>query len=37
MQNDMPIVGPYGVNAEGSGDMYPKGGNGALRVTSARV
>ena len=25
--NDMPIVGPYGVNADGSGDRYPKGGN----------
>jgi aminopeptidase N len=25
--NDRPIVGPYGVNKEGSGDMYPKGGN----------
>jgi aminopeptidase N len=25
--NDRPIVGPYGVNAEGSGDMYYKGGN----------
>jgi aminopeptidase N len=23
--NDSPIVGPYGVNKEGSGDMYPKG------------
>ncbi len=27
IQNDEPIVGPYGVNKEGSGDMYPKGGN----------
>ena len=27
VQNDRPIVGPYGVNAEGSGDMYYKGGN----------
>jgi aminopeptidase N len=25
--NDIPIVGPYGVNKEGSGDMYPKGAN----------
>jgi aminopeptidase N len=25
--NDRPIVGPYGVNVRGSGDMYPKGGN----------
>jgi aminopeptidase N len=27
IQNDSPIVGTYGVNARGSGDMYPKGGN----------
>ncbi len=27
IKNDKPIVGPYGVNHEGSGDMYPKGGN----------
>ena len=26
IQNDRPIVGPYGVNHEGSGDMYAKGG-----------
>ena len=25
--NDKPIVPPFGVNAQGSGDMYPKGGN----------
>lgn len=25
--NDMPIIGHYGVNNEGSGDMYYKGGN----------
>ncbi|WP_419211866.1 M1 family metallopeptidase [Maribacter sp. X9] len=25
--NDAPIVGKYGVNARGSGDMYPKGSN----------
>lgn len=25
--NDRPIVGPYGVNKEGSEDMYPKGSN----------
>ena len=25
--NDKPIVGPYGVNRRGSGDMYYKGGN----------
>ena len=27
IQNVEPIVGVYGVNHEGSGDMYPKGGN----------
>ncbi len=27
IQNDIPIVGPYGVNQEGSGDMYSKGAN----------
>ncbi|HEU4587817.1 MAG TPA: M1 family metallopeptidase [Gemmatimonadales bacterium] len=27
VKNDAPIVGPYGVNAEGSGDMYFKGAN----------
>jgi aminopeptidase N len=27
IRNDSPIVGPYGVNTEGSGDMYYKGGN----------
>lgn len=25
IQNDMPIIGKYGVRNEGSGDMYPKG------------
>lgn len=25
--NDIPIIGPYGVNEEGSGDMYYKGSN----------
>ncbi|RPE08277.1 M1 family peptidase [Chitinophaga lutea] len=25
--NDIPIIGVYGVNHEGSGDMYPKGAN----------
>ena len=25
--NDIPIIGPYGVNKEGSGDMYYKSGN----------
>jgi aminopeptidase N len=27
IKNDAPIVGTYGLNARGSGDMYPKGGN----------
>jgi aminopeptidase N len=27
VQNDKPVVGPYGVNTRGSGDMYTKGGN----------
>lgn len=27
IQNDAPIIGAYGVNKEGSGDMYDKGGN----------
>ena len=27
IQNRMPIIGPYGVNQEGSGDMYSKGAN----------
>lgn len=27
IQNDIPVIGPYGVNKEGSGDMYPKGAN----------
>ena len=27
IQNDIPIIGRYGVNQEGSGDMYYKGGN----------
>lgn len=27
IQNDKPIIGVYGVNQRGSGDMYPKGGN----------
>ena len=27
IRNDRPIIPPYGVNDEGSGDMYPKGGN----------
>lgn len=27
IMNNTPIIGPYGVNHEGSGDMYPKGAN----------
>ncbi|HET6993822.1 MAG TPA: M1 family metallopeptidase [Chitinophagaceae bacterium] len=27
IQNDVPVIGPYGVNKEGSGDMYAKGAN----------
>jgi aminopeptidase N len=27
IRNDKPIIGMYGANREGSGDMYPKGGN----------
>ena len=27
VRNDAPIIGPYGVNRDGSGDMYYKGGN----------
>lgn len=27
IRNDIPIIGAYGVNKEGSGDMYPKGAN----------
>ncbi len=27
LRNDRPIIGPYGVNKEGSGDMYDKGNN----------
>ena len=27
VQNDRPVVGPFGVQKQGSGDMYPKGGN----------
>ena len=35
IQNDGPIIGPYGVNKEGSGDMYDKGSNllNMLRVS----
>ncbi|HTT66881.1 MAG TPA: M1 family metallopeptidase [Gemmatimonadales bacterium] len=27
IRNDRPVIGPYGVNGTGSGDMYPKGAN----------
>jgi aminopeptidase N len=27
IDNDRPVIGPYGVNKEGSGDMYAKGSN----------
>ena len=27
IRNDIPLIGPYGVNTEGSGDMYYKGAN----------
>ena len=27
IKNDKPVIPDYGVNAQGSGDMYPKGGN----------
>ncbi|MBL7743872.1 MAG: M1 family metallopeptidase [Chitinophagaceae bacterium] len=27
INNDKPVIGPYGVNKEGSGDMYAKGAN----------
>ena len=27
IRNDIPVIGQYGVNQEGSGDMYPKGAN----------
>jgi len=27
IRNDIPIIGVYGANRQGSGDMYPKGGN----------
>jgi aminopeptidase N len=33
IQNDKPIIGNYGVNNEGSGDMYPK---GALLLNTLR-
>jgi aminopeptidase N len=27
IRNDRPVIGPYGVNGDGSGDRYPKGAN----------
>jgi aminopeptidase N len=27
IKNEKPVIGPYGVNEDGSGDMYPKGAN----------
>ncbi len=33
VKNDKPIIGPYNVNQEGSGDMYPK---GALMLNTLR-
>ncbi|MDP1763485.1 MAG: M1 family metallopeptidase [Sediminibacterium sp.] len=27
IRNDVPVIAPYGVNKQGSGDMYPKSGN----------
>ena len=33
VRNDSPIIGSYGVNNEGSGDMYPK---GALMINTLR-
>jgi len=32
VRNDKPIIAAYGVNAEGSGDMYDKGGNMLLTI-----
>jgi aminopeptidase N len=32
IRNDVPIIGVYGVNHEGSGDMYDKGGNMLLTI-----
>lgn len=36
IMNDIPIIGPYGVNQEGSGDMYWKGAN-MLHVIRQRM
>ncbi|HLQ68930.1 MAG TPA: M1 family metallopeptidase [Gemmatimonadales bacterium] len=32
VRNDRPVIPAYGVNAQGSGDMYPKGGNMLLTI-----
>ncbi len=32
--NDVPVIGPYNVNKEGSGDMYHKGANMLLTIRS---
>ncbi|MFI5206983.1 MAG: M1 family metallopeptidase [Gemmatimonadales bacterium] len=32
VRNDRPVLGTFGVNHEGSGDMYPKGGNMLLTI-----
>jgi len=32
IRNDRPVIGPYGVNGDGSGDMYPKGANLLLTI-----
>jgi aminopeptidase N len=32
IRNDRPVVGPYGVNSDGSGDMYAKGANMLLTI-----
>lgn len=32
IKNDIPLIGPYGVNREGSGDMYSKGANLLLTI-----
>ncbi len=34
IRNDSPIIGPYNVNKEGSGDMYYKGANMLLTIRS---
>lgn len=37
IQNDAPIIGPYGVNREGSSDMYDKGSNLLHMIRTAYV